>query len=97
MAGTADILQRCYPGLESRDDALWLNPLLPDALSTLEFDLHYRGHWLKCHLFRDRLVIDALPSAAPSVTIVIDEQRHELHGGARLEIRRRTPTPEAPR
>jgi trehalose/maltose hydrolase-like predicted phosphorylase len=91
MAGTADILQRCYSGLESRDDALWLNPLLPDALTLLEFDLHYRGHWLKCHLHADRFVIDALPSAASPVTIVIDEQRHELDGGARLEVRRPSP------
>lgn len=29
MAGAVDLLQRCYTGLELRDDALWLDPQLP--------------------------------------------------------------------
>ncbi|MFD8478084.1 glycoside hydrolase family 65 protein [Kitasatospora sp. NPDC059673] len=45
MAGAADLLQRCYTGLELREDALWLDPRLPAALSGLALDLHYRGHW----------------------------------------------------
>ncbi|GJF34491.1 family 65 glycosyl hydrolase [Kitasatospora sp. NE20-6] len=45
MAGTVDLLQRCYTGLEIREDALWLDPRLPSALGRLELDLHYRGHW----------------------------------------------------
>jgi HAD superfamily hydrolase (TIGR01509 family) len=32
MAGTVDIFERCYPGLEMRADALWLNPALPEEL-----------------------------------------------------------------
>lgn len=45
MAGTVDLIQRCYTGLEIRDDALWLDPRLPSALGRLELDLRYRGHW----------------------------------------------------
>ncbi|WP_457030759.1 glycoside hydrolase family 65 protein [Kitasatospora sp. P5_F3] len=45
MAGTVDLLQRCYTGLEIREDALWLDPRLPHALGHLELDLRYRGHW----------------------------------------------------
>jgi len=45
MAGTVDLLQRCYTGLEIREDALWLDPRLPYALGRLELDLRYRGHW----------------------------------------------------
>jgi trehalose 6-phosphate phosphatase len=44
MAGTIDILQRCFAGVETRDDALWLNPYWPSHLGILEFDLVYRGH-----------------------------------------------------
>ncbi|MET0834346.1 MAG: glycoside hydrolase family 65 protein, partial [Actinomycetota bacterium] len=29
MAGTVDLAQRCYTGLETREDVLWLNPCLP--------------------------------------------------------------------
>ncbi|MFH9347943.1 glycoside hydrolase family 65 protein [Kitasatospora sp. NPDC017646] len=45
MAGAVDLLQRCYTGLEVREDALWLDPRLPSALGRLELDLRYRGHW----------------------------------------------------
>jgi beta-phosphoglucomutase family hydrolase len=44
MAGTVDMIQRGYTGLEVRGDVLWLNPLLPDELRSLEFDVRYRGH-----------------------------------------------------
>ena len=50
MAATADILQRCYTGLETRGDTLRLHPRLPDALTRLDFDLRYRGHWLRFDL-----------------------------------------------
>ncbi|MER7752272.1 glycosyl hydrolase family 65 protein [Kitasatospora sp. NPDC097643] len=45
MAGAVDLLQRCYTGLEVREDALWLDPRLPSALGRLDLDLRYRGHW----------------------------------------------------
>ncbi|PYC82646.1 trehalose 6-phosphate phosphorylase [Streptomyces tateyamensis] len=45
MAGTVDLMQRCYTGLETRQDALWLDPHLPAPLGRLEVELRYRGHW----------------------------------------------------
>jgi len=45
MAGTVDLLQRCYTGLETRQDALWLDPHLPEPVGRLEVELRYRGHW----------------------------------------------------
>lgn len=44
MAGTVDLVQRGYSGLEIRDDALWLNPRLPDQIRRLSFPVTYRGH-----------------------------------------------------
>ncbi len=43
MAGTLDLLQRCYLGLEIRHDGLHLNPLLPDRLAGLSLRIRYRG------------------------------------------------------
>jgi trehalose/maltose hydrolase-like predicted phosphorylase len=45
MAGTVDLAQRCYTGLETRQDVLWLNPTLPQELDGLDFEVRYRGHW----------------------------------------------------
>ncbi|MFF2848837.1 glycoside hydrolase family 65 protein [Streptomyces sp. NPDC058001] len=45
MAGTLDLVQRGLTGLETREDALWLDPVPLPALSEYGFALHYRGHW----------------------------------------------------
>jgi trehalose 6-phosphate phosphatase len=37
MAGSVDLLQRCFAGLETRHDALWFNPHWPRSLGRLEF------------------------------------------------------------
>jgi trehalose/maltose hydrolase-like predicted phosphorylase len=87
MAATTDILQRCYTGLETRGDTLRLHPRLPDTLSRLEFDLRYRGHWLRFHLAHDLVDIEARPGAAAPVTITVDDRTHTLHSGAHLRVR----------
>ena len=57
MAGTVDLVQRCYTGLEIRDDVLWLNPVLPDEIGCLNLQLRYRSHWLSVHLTHNKMVI----------------------------------------
>ncbi len=46
MAGSIDLLQRCFTGLEFRADRIVLNPLWPEGLGNLSFSLRYRGHRL---------------------------------------------------
>ena len=43
MAGTLDLVQRCYLDLEAQADGLHLNPALPEQLTTLSLCLRYRG------------------------------------------------------
>ena len=43
MAGTVDLVQRCYGGVEAREDVLYLNPRLPAELHELSFSVIYRG------------------------------------------------------
>jgi trehalose/maltose hydrolase-like predicted phosphorylase len=57
MVGTLDILQRCYTGLEIRDDVLWFNPQLPSEIRQMSFHLRYRGHWMKLMLSHQQLTI----------------------------------------
>jgi len=45
MAGTVDILQRCYTGLEFHDDILFFNPSIPQGLQRLSMRIKYRGNW----------------------------------------------------
>ncbi|ASL15166.1 trehalose-6-phosphate phosphatase OtsB1 [Mycobacterium intracellulare subsp. chimaera] len=46
MAGSIDLLQRCFTGLETRNDRLILNPLWPEILGPMEFAIVYRGQRL---------------------------------------------------
>ncbi|MDO6392196.1 glycosyl hydrolase family 65 protein [Pontibacter sp. BT731] len=57
MAGTVDLVQRAYTGLEIRDNVLWLNPVLPDEMPCLNLQFRYRGHRLELNITRDKLII----------------------------------------
>ena len=46
MAGSIDLLQRCFTGLETRSDRLILNPMWPESLGALRMPIHYRGYRL---------------------------------------------------
>jgi trehalose/maltose hydrolase-like predicted phosphorylase len=84
--GALDILQRCYTGLDTRDDVLWLNPQLPDELHSLDFDVRYRDQWIGVHIEHSRLVLRALSSAGPPTTIAIREDRYQLAPDAMLTV-----------
>ncbi|MBB6349074.1 trehalose/maltose hydrolase-like predicted phosphorylase/transcriptional regulator with XRE-family HTH domain [Nonomuraea muscovyensis] len=43
MAGTLDLIQRCYLGLHLRRDGLHLDPLLPGELAPLSLPIRFRG------------------------------------------------------
>jgi hypothetical protein len=48
MAGTVDLILRCFAGLETRDDVLWLHPVLPPELTRAEFTILYHGQRGRC-------------------------------------------------
>src|SRR5690606_10008803 len=57
MAGTVDIIQRCYTGMEVRDAALWFNPLLPQEIKELSFRIRYRSHLIHVRLNQKKIYI----------------------------------------
>ena len=57
MAGTIDIIQRCYMGMEIREDTLWLNPRLPDEIIEINFQIRYRSHWIKLKVNQKKIYI----------------------------------------
>ncbi|WP_051940230.1 glycoside hydrolase family 65 protein [Phaeacidiphilus oryzae] len=79
MVGTVDLLQRCYPGLDTRADALFLEPNLPSSVATVELNLRYRGHWdVGLRLTHEEVVL-RLPDEPPGVPV-----RVVLPDGVRL-------------
>ncbi len=59
MAGTVDLMQRCYAGIEVRDDVLWLNPTLPEEIECLSFPIRYRGNWIFLTIHQKCLEVNA--------------------------------------
>jgi alpha,alpha-trehalase len=96
MAGTIDVLQRCYTGLELRGDVLWLNPRLPDPIRRLRLAVRYRGHSLGLDIGRDTLRVSAERCAAPSVQVGIRDRVYELAAGEVREFPVIRPEPAVP-
>jgi trehalose/maltose hydrolase-like predicted phosphorylase len=86
MAGTVDLIQRCYTGIELRDNELWFNPVLPDELSRLNFQLRYRRHSLHVDITDDVLSVASESASADPVTIRVKDETRRLAPGESVQI-----------
>jgi trehalose/maltose hydrolase-like predicted phosphorylase len=57
MAGTLDLLQRGFLGLDVAGDTLTLDPVLPGHLAGLAFSLHFRGRPLDVAVSEGQLTL----------------------------------------
>lgn len=87
MAGTIDILQRCYTGLEARARTLVLDPALPNELDHLRLNLAYRGHHLDIRISHDELAVASAPGRAAPIAVELADRRLTLHPGDHVHRR----------
>lgn len=71
MAGTVDLLQRCYTGMEIRNDVLWLDPQLPENIEFINLSIRYRSHWFHLYINHKSIKINFEKGWAPPVEIGI--------------------------
>lgn len=81
MAGTVDLIQRCYTGIETRQGRLQLNPFLPNDLKEIRFDVLYRQHWVNLAIGPGRLVVSTRPGTAAPIKLGFREETFELSPG----------------
>lgn len=86
MAGTADMVVRCYGGVETRQDTLRLHPLLPMELHGASFSLSYRGQPINVELTRDQVRLCLLPCSAKPIHVCVENVRKTLGPGEMLEV-----------
>ncbi len=86
MAGSVDIVQRCYTGVETRDGVLRLNPALPETVKRLQMSVNYRRQTLDLDLRQDLLTISCRQCYERPVTIRFREKDYQLEGGGTLEF-----------
>ncbi|MFO7963123.1 MAG: trehalose-phosphatase [Desulfobacterales bacterium] len=65
MAGTVDLILRCYSGIESRGNTLWFNPSLPSELKSLDFKLKYHKSWIDVNITGSRITLHSLQRGMP--------------------------------
>lgn len=82
MAGTLDLMQRCYLGLEVKHGNLYLNPLLPSPLATLALPIRVHGASLSIEVDHDTLRIARADDGPERVSVVVRGRRTELGRGA---------------
>ena len=86
MAGSADLLQRCYTGLELRDGQLRFNPCLPAELLRLEFRLRFRRNSLLIEVTQDDLTVTSDASAADPITVQVGDRAAKIGPGERASF-----------
>ncbi|WP_424348507.1 beta-phosphoglucomutase family hydrolase [Kocuria sp. CH-021] len=92
MAGTADMVIRCYAGVEIRDEALRLHPVLPEGLAAASFQLRYRGQPITVSLTRHTMAMRLHPCSAAPIRVCAEGQERTLRPGQFWKV----PLPPAP-
>lgn len=86
MAGSVDLLQRCFTGLETRNDRLILSPQWPESLGPIEFPFGYRGHRLHLRVSGRRASVTSEAGTCGSIDIECRGRVHHLLPGHTIEV-----------
>ncbi|PWU03242.1 MAG: beta-phosphoglucomutase family hydrolase [Candidatus Melainabacteria bacterium] len=78
MAGTVDIVQRCYTGIVTKNDVLWVNPCLPEALTRLSFHLQYRQQTVNLEITKKTVSVSTADGAAQPIKVGFDGKVYVL-------------------
>ena len=87
MAGTVDLIQRCYLGVEIRADVLHLDPALPDELGGVRVRLSYRRQVLDIEADHDTLRVASLPLSAEPIVVAYRGRARQVFAGDGFEFR----------
>lgn len=86
MAGSVDLLQRCFAGLETRGGRLHLRPLWPETLDALRFSLVYRDHPLEIAVSGRSAEVTALPCALGPIEVTCRGETAQVESGSTVRF-----------
>lgn len=81
MAGTVDIVQRVWTGIEIKEDVLRFDPELPHDIEHLELRIRYRGHSIDLRLDHDTLTLHVHTGVAAPISLLVGGEKYELQSG----------------
>ncbi len=85
MAGTVDMLHRCYTGFETREDTLHFAPTLPAEVQEFGVTIRYRQQRLLVTINHRTLTLESAPARAAPITVCYKGDLRLLHPGERIE------------
>ena len=86
MAGSVDLVQRCFTGLETRGDRMVLSPNWPESLGALGFPIHYRGHHVHVRISGKGAEVSVGPRDVPPVVIECRGRVEQLAPGCTVRF-----------
>jgi trehalose 6-phosphate phosphatase len=86
MAGSVDLLQRCFTGLETRGGVLRFNPQWPEQLGTFTCRLRFRENDIIVRISSTRLRVSAVAGDVPEVRVGCSDQWLTLRPGETVEF-----------
>lgn len=86
MAGTIDLIQRCYTGIEFKKNCLHFNPQLPENVKEIKFRLRYMSHWLDVTLTAEDLKLKSYGGWEEKINVIVNENTFSLEKGQEMTI-----------
>jgi alpha,alpha-trehalase len=87
MAGTVDLIQRCYTGIEMRGGVLWLNPQLPNELTRLRLRIRYHHASLCLDVNHHALKVRVVHCPTAPIRIGFSGRVMELRENEELDLK----------
>ncbi|MCF8489417.1 MAG: glycoside hydrolase family 65 protein [Rhodospirillum sp.] len=81
MAGSVDLVQRCFLGLEEVDGLLHFDPCMTDRIRSLETRVLYRGRWIAVSQSGGVLCLTAEEGGGHKPRVSVRGERRALAGG----------------
>ena len=82
MAGTVDLLQRGYSGMQTdAGGVLHFKPSLPPEIGRLDFNIYYRHRWLEVILEGDDITVTSTQTSRPPIEVEVRGERVSLASG----------------
>ncbi len=86
MAGTIDMILRCYSGIETRGDVLRFNPCLPSEIASLKFSIRYHRSPIDVKITTDRIMFYYSSAEGTPVKMAFRDRFFSLEPGQQKEF-----------
>lgn len=86
MAGSLNLIQRCYAGLSISGNELWIKPDLPTNIKQISMHIQYRNHWLFIEINEGKLIISFEEGWSKKVKIGVLDELYEFEKGKKREF-----------